>query len=75
MLGSKKGWNKFNGRTQFIFNWIKFSGKNIIRGNLLRSAKEHQMSGIESYKENVFVFISDRGEGGGEGDYEHQTRK
>ena len=52
---------------------LNFPGKISVGG--ISSAKEHQMSGIESYKENVFVFISDRGEGGGEGDYEHQTRK
>ena len=38
---------------------LNFPGKISFGG--ISSAKEHQMSGIDSYKENVFVFISERG--------------
>ena len=70
MLGSKKGWNtKFNGRTQFIFNWIKFSGKNIIQGNLLRQRTSKRLELI--FTKKMFLFKTERETG----DDEHQTRK
>ena len=45
---------KFNGRTQFIFNWIKFSGKNIIQGNLLRQRTSKRLELI--FTKKMFLF-------------------
>ena len=48
---------------------LNFPGKISFRG--ISCAKEHQMSGIDFHKENVFVLTRKRNEG----DDEHQTRQ